>query len=176
MTLSGEKIYLEPITKEYTPLVVKWRNNPKVRCNFIFQEKFTEEIHNKWMDSKVAAGDVVQFIIFLKEGGQPIGSVYLRDVDKVNEKAEFGIFIGEDIARGQGYGTEAARLICQYGFEELDLHKIMLRVFAHNIGAIKAYEHAGFKEEAYLRDEIKNNGGFQDMIFMALFNPEDNLK
>lgn len=170
--LSGKKIVLEPITKEHTPLIIKWRNNPKVRYNFIFQELFTEEIHNDWMETKVATGDVVQFVIRQKENGSLIGSVYLRDIDKKNEKAEFGIFIGEDIERGKGYGAEAARLICRYGFKELGLHKIMLRVFANNICAIKAYEHAGFKKEAYLKDEVKINGMFEDMIFMALINDE----
>lgn len=170
--LLGEKVVLEPITKEHTSLIVKWRNNPKVRYNFIFQELFTDEMHNNWLETKVATGEVVQFIISVKEDGTPIGSVYLRDIDKTNEKAEFGIFIGEDVARGRGYGTEAAKLICQYGFEELGLHKIMLRVFAHNKGAIKAYECAGFKEEAYLRDELKMNGIFEDIIFMALINDE----
>lgn len=170
MIVSGEKIVLKPITKEHTGLIVKWRNNQEVRRNFIFQETFTEEIHNNWMDTKVATGDVVQFVIYTKEDDIPIGSVYLRDVDKHHEKAEFGIFIGEDIARGKGYGTEATKLICKYGIEELGLHKIILRVFAFNKSAIAAYEKAGFVKEAYFKDDVKIDGKFEDMIFMALID------
>ena len=166
--ITGEKVYLEPITKEHTPLIVKWRNNPKVRKNFVFQETFTNEMHNSWMDNKVATGEVVQFIIYQKEDSKPIGSVYLRDIDGANEKAEFGIFIGEDTQRGKGYGREATELLCQYGFSELNLHKIMLRVFAFNEAALCAYERAGFRKEAYFKDEVKINGEFLDMIFMAV--------
>ncbi|MDE6851754.1 MAG: GNAT family N-acetyltransferase [Lachnospiraceae bacterium] len=168
--IEGENVVLKAITKEHTPLIVKWRNNPSVRQNFIFQETFTEDIHNAWMDSKVASGEVVQFIIYTKPSSTPIGSVYLRDVDLEKQKAEFGIFIGEDIARGQGYGRSAAQLICRYGFEQLHLHKIMLRVFAENKGAIRSYERAGFVQEAYFRDEEKIDGKFHDIIFMAMIN------
>lgn len=168
--VSGDKLLIKKITKEHTPLIVKWRNNPNVQKNFIFQETFTEEMHNRWLKNKVETGEVAQFIIYIKEDDIPIGSVYLRDIDKNNQKAEFGIFIGEDIARGKGYGTEAARLMCQYGFEKLGLHKIMLRVFAFNQPAIKAYEKAGFVQEAYLKDEEKIDNEFFDIIFMAMFN------
>ena len=152
MRITGEMIILKQITKEHTPLIIKWRNNPKVRNSFIFQDTFTETIHNAWLENKVATGEVVQFIICIKDGELPIGSVYLRDIDRHNEKAEFGIFIGEDIQRGKGYGTEAARLMCQYGFEKLGLHKIMLRVFSFNKTAIKTYERVGFKQEALLKE------------------------
>lgn len=171
--IEGETIDLRPITKEHTPLIVKWRNNPHVQQNFIFQETFTEEIHNAWMDDKVAAGEVVQFIIYAKPSGTPVGSVYLRDVDLDRQKAEFGIFIGEDAARGKGYGRSAAQLICRYGFEQLHLHKIMLRVFAANTGAIRSYEHAGFVQEAYLKDEEKIDGTFRDIIYMAMINEQE---
>lgn len=170
MNIVGKKIILKPITREHTSLIVKWRNNEKVQKNFIFQETFTEEMHNNWLENKVKTGEVVQYIICTVEDEMPIGSVYLRDIDRDNQKAEFGIFIGEDVQRGKGYGTEAAKLMCQYGFERLELHKIMLRVFAFNERAINAYEHAGFEKEAFLKDEVKIDGEFKDIIFMAVIN------
>lgn len=170
LIISGNNIILKQITKEHTPLIVKWRNTPSVRKNFIFQETFTNDMHNQWMDTKVKSGEVVQFIIYIKESDLPIGSVYLRDVDLKKQKAEFGIFIGEETSRGKGYGQEAARLICQYGFDNLDLHKIMLRVFAFNKAAIRSYEHAGFVQEAYLKEEEKIDGTFYDIIYMAKIN------
>lgn len=166
--LIGEKIRLVPITKEYTDLIIRWRNTDSVRKNFIFQEDFTTQIHNAWIDNKVNAGEVVQFIIIDKNGNIPVGSVYLRDIDHKNDKAEYGIFIGVDSARGKGLGTEAARLICNFGFDQLKLHKIMLRVFANNENAICSYEKAGFMKEALLKDEYKINDKYRDIILMAI--------
>ena len=59
-----------------------------------------------------------------------------------HKKAEYGIFIGEDTAVGKGFGSEAARLAVDYGFEELGLHKIFVRAFADNAGAIRTVIYA----------------------------------
>ena len=77
------RVKLELITPEDTYLIVKWRNNEKVRKNFIFQEEFTEEMHLNWLNTKVANKEVVQFIIKIKENDKPIGSVYFRDIDSL---------------------------------------------------------------------------------------------
>lgn len=163
------KIELVNITKEDTPLIVKWRNNENVRRNFIFQEKFTNEIHNNWMDTKVATGEVVQFIIKVKENNKSIGSVYFRDIDNKTKEAEYGIFIGEDEARGKGYGTEAAKLALEYAFTNLKLKTVFLRVFAENKGAIKSYEKAGFVKEDRIENVIIDNKE-RKVIFMKKNN------
>lgn len=158
----GVKIRL--ITKEDTPNIVAWRNNERVRNNFIFQEVFTEEMHNNWMDTKVASGDVVQFIIETEEDSKPVGSVYFRDIE--DGKGEYGIFIGDDSAIGKGYGKQAAKLALEYAFYELKLEYIFLRVFADNISAIKSYERAGFCE--YERGEVEINGVMRPLVFMEV--------
>lgn len=170
MEAQRDRIILEPIRKEDTPLIVKWRNNEKVRKNFIFQETFTEEMHNHWMDTKVAKGEVVQFIIRLKESKEAIGSVYFRDIDHNKKQAEYGIFIGEDTMRGKGYGSEAAKLALDYAFKELKLESVFLRVFADNPLAIQSYKSAGFEETEYRKNAVENNGIYRDLIFMSKKN------
>ena len=49
----------------------------------------------------------------------------------------------------------------------------MLRVLAGNVRARRSYEKAGFVQEAYLRDEVYLDGGFQDVILMAAWNPAE---
>ena len=149
--LEAENVILRSITLEDTYNILKWRNHPSVKKNFCLQEDLKEETHLAWFQNKILKREVVQFIII---DNQPVGSTYLRDIDHKNHKAEFGIFIGEEMARGKGIGTSATKLIVQYGFEELGLHKIYLRVFTNNTSAIKAYEKAGF----------------QDITFMSIIN------
>lgn len=170
--ISNEKIILKPISSEDTENIIRWRNSENVRKNFLDQRMFTVESHTKWLKNMVETGKVEQFIIIDKNNNLPVGSVFLRDIDYENRKAEYGVFIGEDSARGKGIGTAAAERIIQYGFEELKLHKIFLRVLAENIGAIKSYEKAGFKQEAYLVDEVNINDEFKDIVLMAVINSE----
>ena len=169
MIIMGNKVSLRKLTEADTENIVRWRNSPSVRANFVYRADFTAEGHMKWFTDVIGTGKAVQFIITDLGSGIDVGSVYLRDIDPVNEKAEFGIFIGEDSARGKGLGTEATRLICDYGFSELGLHKIILRVFDYNKGAIASYRKAGFVEEAFFRDDVKIDGKYESMIFMAKF-------
>ena len=154
-----------------TDLIVKWRNEDFVRKNFIYQKPFTREGHLNWIRTMVDTGKVIQFIICTKED-EPVGSVYLRDIDRTHRKAEYGIFIGEKDALSRCYGTEAAKLMLRYSFEELKLHKLMLRVLAGNDRAKKSYENAGFVQEAYLKDDVYLEDGYRDVILMAVINPE----
>jgi UDP-4-amino-4,6-dideoxy-N-acetyl-beta-L-altrosamine N-acetyltransferase len=171
MKLIGPKIYLVPISDMDTENIIKWRNNKNVKTYFLFQSQITINTHKEWMEKIVNTGKARQFIIYVKKSDKPVGSVYLRDIDTQYEKAEFGIFIGEDEARGKGYGSEAAELVCNYGFQTLKLHKIFLRVFADNTNAIHSYERAGFEKEAYLKDEVKINSKFRDIVLMSRIAP-----
>lgn len=171
--IEGQRIYLRPIGMEDTGLIVKWRNEDRVRRNFIYQAPFTKEGHERWMRTKVASGEVVQFIICEKENDRPIGSVYFRDIDPLNKKAEYGIFIGEADCAGKGIGTETARLAVRYARDVLKLHKLMLRVFADNAAAVKSYRNAGFVQEAHLKDEFLQDGRYRDMLLMAVLFEEN---
>ncbi|WP_051200832.1 GNAT family N-acetyltransferase [Butyrivibrio sp. XPD2002] len=168
----GKKVILRDITYEDTPLIVKWRNNPRVRNNFIYRETFTEEIHNGWMKNKVETGEVCQLVILEKadedaaKSTRPVGSVYLRDIDLEKKTAEYGIFIGEDDATGKGYGNEAAELMCDYAAKGLGLKRLILRVFSSNEAARKSYEHAGFVKTEDMPAVQCSDGALGDMILM----------
>ncbi|MCI5713382.1 MAG: UDP-4-amino-4,6-dideoxy-N-acetyl-beta-L-altrosamine N-acetyltransferase [Lachnospiraceae bacterium] len=168
--LDGEKIYLLPISRKDTENVIRWRNEPYVQDKFIYREKFTKESHEKWLEAMVDTGKVTQFIIYTKAERKAIGSVYLRDINQKDKRAEFGIFIGEKEYWGKGFGNEATKLILNYAFRTLCLHKVMLRVFASNKRAIRSYEKAGFVQEGYFKDEVKIGNEYYDIIFMAILS------
>lgn len=166
--LFTNRTYLTPITCDDTSLIIKWRNKAFVRSNFIYQKEFTKESHERWLETMVDTGKVKQFIIRLKVDDLPVGSVYLRDIDTEHLKAEYGIFIGEEDYLGKGIGTEVAAEVIRYAFEELKLHKIMLRVLANNPRAIESYKKAGFIEEGIFKDDVRINGRYYDIIFMSV--------
>lgn len=160
-------IYLRLMTHEDTDLIVSWRNSDPVRKNFIYQELFTREGHENWIRTQVDTGRVVQTVICDLASDKPLGSVYIRDIDRHHNKAEYGIFIGEADARGRGVGTAAAKLMLRYCFEEEELHRIYLRAFAENLQAIGSYEKAGFVREGLLKDDVCIDGVYRDIVWMA---------
>lgn len=167
----GKNIYLRPLTLEDTDLLVDWRNKERVLSNFFRQVKITKEGHENWFHKMVDSGEVIEFVIYQKEKDCPIGCVYLQNIEWENNKAEEGVFIGEESALGKGYAKEAIQLILDYGFKEKGLHKIVARVLPENNASRYVHEAAGYKEEAYLKDEVIINGKYSDLVVYAIFNP-----
>lgn len=162
---------IRPITPEDTDQIVAWRNRDFVRENFIYQKLFTREGHEAWMREQVQTGHVAQFIICVsakEDCPREIGSVYLRDIDREKGEAEYGIFIGERDALGQGYGTQAARLMLKYGFERLGLQRIFLRLLEDNAKALRSYEKAGFQWDSSRRETVSLEQGMRDVLFMEI--------
>lgn len=160
-------IYLRPMVLEDTDSIIAWRNSEGVRRKFIYQEPFTREGHEQWIRDMVEKGRAVQMMICDLATQEALGSVYIRDIDRKHNKAEYGIFIGEAQARGRGVGTAAGKLMLRYCFEEEKLHRVYLRVFADNYQAIGSYEKAGFVREGCLKDDVRIDGEYRDMIWMA---------
>ncbi len=167
----GKKIVLRPLDESDTELIVNWRNSSFVRNHFIFREDLTKDKHKKWIEEEIKSGRVVQYIIEKKESRKPIGSVYLRDINRKYLSAEYGIFIGEAEEKNKGFGTEAATIVLQIAFNSLGLHRVFLRVFQDNIRAIKSYEKAGFILEGVARDMVFIDGHFRNIVFMSAINP-----
>ena len=82
------QIYLRPITEADTDNIIGWRNSERVRRNFIYQEDFTRQGHQNWLKTKVATGEAIQFILCETQDDRPVGSVYFRDIDEKNRKAD----------------------------------------------------------------------------------------
>jgi len=160
-------VEIRPISINDTSNIISWRNNPRVLRNFINQSLLDEETHLNWLEKHVATGKTAQFIVNVD--GVDVGSVFLRDIDYMHKKAEFGIFVGNDAYIGMGVGTQATRLIIEYGFMKLGMNKIFLRVLADNTSAIKSYEKSGFIQEGRFIEDVYLNGCFFDVIYMAVF-------
>ena len=83
-----------------------------------------------------------------------------------------GLFIGEAEQRGKGYGTEAIRLILDYGFNILNLHNVMLLVHADNTNGLMCYKKVGFKEVGRRREARIKGGCYIDLIYMDILSTE----
>lgn len=163
----GEHVALRYITHEDTDLIVKWRNNLRIRNNFVYRETFTSQIHENWLKTKVETGEVIQLIICEKDRDlRPVGSVYFRYTSDEKNEAEYGIFIGEDDATGLGYGNETAVLALKFARDKLKISDVFLRVFTYNEAAIKSYKFAGFREYEFLPMVKCSDGYKSDMILM----------
>ena len=170
----GEKVYLRPLEKkDLNERYLSWLNDPEVTRYLetgIFPS--TMDQLEKYYQQVSGSSSQVILAIIDKDSDEHIGNVKLGPINWVHRKAAFGIMIGEKKFWAKGFGTEATRLIIEYGFFRLNLHRIYLGVFAEHKGAIRSYEKVGFKIEGCMREDLFQDGQYKDHLWMGLLRSE----
>ena len=117
------------------------------------------------------ASDRYDFMIISPEG-KIIGESVINEIDNDLRSANFRICLFHRTDYGKGIGTWALEKTRDFAFQELHLHRLELNVFSFNVRAIKAYKHAGFRQEGILKDAIKDGDKYADNILMAILEDE----
>ncbi|MBA2665798.1 MAG: GNAT family N-acetyltransferase [Trueperaceae bacterium] len=132
----------------------------------------TLEHARTWYGTLAEKEDRVDFGIVVARTDELIGEAVLNQIDWTNRSANFRILLDAARYSGSGYGSEATRLMLQYAFDELELHRVELGVFSHNPRAQHVYEKAGFRREGVRREALLWEGERSDEILMAILRPE----
>ena len=96
---------------------------------------------------------------------KPVGTVTIRPENE--HRANIGLWIGSDF-HGKGIGTEAVRIITDYGFEQLKLQKIEASIFIGNQASRRIFENNGYILEGVIRSAVKKRGQFIDEWLMGI--------
>ena len=72
----------------------------------------------------------------------------------------------------KGLGTKITQFVLRYAFEELQLHRVDLRVLQYNKRAIKCYEKCGFIQEGVEREGALIEGKYETDLFMSILDRE----
>jgi RimJ/RimL family protein N-acetyltransferase len=90
------------------------------------------------------------FGIFVRDNGEHIGNIKYEPIDFERFQTTMGILIGEKHWRGKGVATEVINISAEWLYENFNIKNIFLSVDVNNVGAIRAYEKSGFKENEAL--------------------------
>src|SRR5258708_12330290 len=129
----GERIYLRPLEPAqdhhlYSP----WMNNEEIRRYFSIYP--TSDTRGKErLELLYKDGKHIIFGVCLNEDNRLIGLVGLKDINYINQSAEFYVIIGDPAGWGKGYGTEATKLMIRYAFTGLTLTPIQTPHMQNNI-------------------------------------------
>lgn len=171
--IRGERVYLRAPERSDIPDFVRWFNDADVLRNLAMRAPMSQAAEERWFDDMLTRqGADLHLVICMTADDRAIGTVGLHGIDQTNGTAEFGIAIGESAEWGKGYGTDATRAICDFGFGELRLERIGLHVYADNERGRHTYEKAGFTLEATLRRAHFARGEHHDVHVMGLLRDE----
>ena len=166
----GKRIFLSPVSVEDTDIYIKWMNESVARS--FGQYPFTVASKSDLVWLFEPPKNIQRYAMVLLDSDVMIGCISIQNIDHRNRNAFVGIFIGEEEYRSKGYGTEAMRLILDYGFNTLNLHNIMLSVQADNSEGIACYKKVGFKEAGRRREWVYKDGKYIDVLYMDILARE----
>jgi RimJ/RimL family protein N-acetyltransferase len=157
----GERVRLTALSGDDATTIAGWYENAAFMRLFdattaypLNAEQVIERI-SEWQKSDT---DFV-FAVRRLEDQALIGIVGLAEISWRNRLASLEIALDPN-HWGQGYGSEALRLVLRYGFAELNLHRVQLTVFAYNEAARRLYEKTGFRHEGAFREAVYRDGQY----------------
>ena len=166
----GERVYLSPICLEDAERYTHWLNDlSTTRYLTLASAQVTLPGER---EALAAIAKQQSYAIIEKGTDELLGNFGLFAIEAVHRSAEIGIFLGEDGKRGSGLGTEALRLLCDYGFNILNLRSIHLKTYAFNERAEACYRKAGFKDAGRLRKAHFYAGAYHDILFLDILAEE----
>jgi RimJ/RimL family protein N-acetyltransferase len=175
--LKGERIGFKTLHKDDAPIAARWFTNlDLITCLSARGRAETLESEQAWFDRALkGSDDQVHFAIYEMTTDRYIGGCGLFQIKPMN-CAMMGICIGDPTAWNKGYGSEAARLIAEYGIFFLNLYNVRLGVYSYNERGRRAYLKAGYREAGRVRGVIVAGGGQRyDEIIMDITRDDVDL-
>lgn len=173
--ISGERVRLRGVDEKDIGKFVTWLNDPEVIQNLLIFWPLSMKQEEKWFEdlSKLEPAEQPLAIEVKTDiDWELVGNCSIQKIDWIARCAEVGIFIGNKAYWGKGFGSEAMKLLLQFGFNRLNLNRIYLHVFETNPRAIRSYEKVGFKHEGRLRQDLFKNGKYIDVLIMGILRSE----
>lgn len=169
-----QRIRLRKMTEQDAQAYHSWRNDTRVmETTNPHMDVYAPEDTDAFVRSVIlGSSSSKSYIIGDADTETPIGIMSLISIDYKNRNAELIIDIGEPDYWGKGYGQEALQILLHYAFNELNLHRLSLRVFDFNERAIRLYSKIGFKQEGVMKEALFRNGAWHDIIHMGLMQSE----
>ncbi len=179
----GQSIYIRPLTADDAEACLKLQTDNRAFFEQFSMERapdfYTLEAQKKRLQTfydNMQKDEDYYFGIFHRNDDALIGTINLFQVLRGALQCAFiGYFLDQQ-HNGKGYTTEAVRLMIDYAFHDLKLHRIEAGVMPHNIASIRVLEKAGFHKEGIARKNVKINGKWEDHQVLAIINPNDEKK
>lgn len=173
-TFETERLMLRPFTLEDAPRVQSLAGDPEVaKTTLTIPHPYADGVAEEWISkhASLAERGHYPFAICLKDAEHTLIGCISIGTHPHYHRAEIGYWIGVDYW-SKGYGTEAAKRVIQFGFEELKQNKIWAAAFTFNPGSSKIMEKIGMSYEGTFRDHVIKNGEYQDLAYYGILRSE----
>ena len=170
--LTGKKVYLKLIEEKDMEQRAKWINDPEIQNTLMYDIPTSGDKTRAWFRKVVLDSSRREFSIFTFDGDKYIGFCGILNIEAPVMNGEHHCVIGEKAYQSGGYGTEAYRLLINYGFKELGLNKIYGYQLTHNFASHRVAEKLGWTVEGVLRQHFFAHGKRYDAHLVSILRDE----
>jgi len=167
--LDGNLFYLRKIERsDINDNYYSWLNNSNT-TKYMEIRKFPNSFYDmeKYIERSAEDNSEIMFAICLKDNCKHIGNVKLWSIDWVNRNAMISIMIGDYEYVGLGIASESIRVICEYVFDVLNMHKLMASVHEDNVASLRAFEKNGFVQEGLFLNQLYFEGKWSSQVWLG---------
>ena len=169
--IKGKFVGLRAVEKEDLQLLRDWRNISNFRRNFREIRELSMYDQEIWFQSlQSGKHNNFMFTIIDLKTNNPIGAAGLLYINWIIRSADFSFYIGKDEAYidNKGFAEEATQLLINYGFNNLNLHKIWMELYEFDKVKIDFFmKKFGFKKDGVLRDNCFEDGKYYDSFLIS---------
>ncbi len=172
MRLESDRVLLRELDiKDAYGNYPAWLNDKEVcRYNSHGDIPYTSEMAKEYIEFVNNSNKHCVFAVIDKKKDLHIGNISLQNINKKNNSAEYAILIGEKDYWGEGYGYEASKLLLDFGFGTLKLHRIYCGTPVTNKAMQKLAIKLGFKKEGIAKDAFFKDKKYYDVVLYRLIN------
>lgn len=168
----GERVYLRLPEPKDVDLFTRSLHHPLIRRLTGQTRVFSRDRVEQWLKQVVDAEDRIFCLIVDQSNDEVVGDVEINQIHFTHRNGNIRIALHEERHFGKGFGTEAMRLMIEYGFGVLNLHRLSLDVYAYNERAINTYKKLGFQQEGVQKEALYYDHQYHDVILMALLRKD----
>ena len=172
--IKGKKVGLRAVEKEDLLHLRDWRNIPEFRKHFREVRELSLADQEAWFDSLQKTKHInYMFTIVDLDSQKPIGAAGLLYINWIIRSADFSFYIGDEnkYIGDDGIAKEAAQLLIDYGFNNLNLHKIWMELYEFDTQKIEFFKNEfDFKQDGLLRDNCFEDGRYHNSLILSLIN------
>ncbi|WP_042360535.1 GNAT family N-acetyltransferase [Geomicrobium sp. JCM 19055] len=173
-TIRTDRLYLRVFEKSDAQSVQALCNNKNIyKSTLYLPYPYALSDALRWIETHKKNFDdnrSYEFAVTDRESGTLYGAISLSNNQRFNH-GELAYWIGEE-HWGNGYGTEAARAMVEFAFEEKKLHKVFARFFKSNPASGAIMQKIGMEQEGVLKDQVVKDGRYEDLIHYGIINPD----
>lgn len=167
-------VTLRPIEREDLAYLRDLANDPVVRGQVVgWDWPLSLAAQERWFAGGVDTPNIRRFII-LDGSGVPVGLTGLWDIDWHNRAAMSAIKIGGiQQRRGLGYGTQAIRMMMDFAFNDVGLHRLRAEILEFNEASIRLYrDKCAWAQEGLSREAVWKGGRYWNVVHLGILRDE----